>query len=350
MRIWVDFENTPHVLILKPLIEQLRRRNHQVVITARDCSQTIELANFFRFSAHRISHHHGKNRVNKVLGHASRICRLILFSRDKNFSIALSHGSRSQIIAAGMLKIPTFVLWDYEHASLSLIHRFIDRLVVPEILSVAAFNDRIDLSKIIRYPGIKEHIYVPNLMNNGSTLQELPLDKDKIIITIRPPATDAHYHRQQDGSNELMLEAIKHFSALDNAKIIVLARTKFQQEEITQFLKNNGNSNNIIFPTRAQNGIALIWNSDIVIGGGGTMNREAAVLDVPVYSIFRGKLGAVDRYLSETGRLKLVQSKQDLKKIPLIKRRRSSKPRLGQNKDLIDFIIDKIEETGMRGR
>jgi predicted glycosyltransferase len=349
MRIWVDFENTPHVLILKPLIEELQRRSHQVVITARDCSQTIELANFFKFKAHRISHHHGKNSVKKVLGHASRICRLILFSRGRNFSLALSHGSRSQIIAAGILKIPTFVLWDYEYASLSLINRFIDRLVVPDILSAEAFNHRIDSSKIIRYPGIKEHIYVANLINNGTTLPELPLDQDQIIVTIRPPATEAHYHKQQDGSNELLLEALKHFSAFNNIKIIVLARTKFQQEQITRFLEKNGNTNNIIFPSRAQNGIVLIWNSDLVISGGGTMNREAAVLDVPVYSIFRGKLGAVDRYLSETGRLKLIQSKQDLKKIQLIKRSRSTKPRLSQNKDLIDFIIDNIENTGMMG-
>ena len=350
MRIWADFENTPHVLILKPIIEELQRRNHQVFMTARDCSQTLELATFFKLKAHRISHHHGKKTVNKVLGHFSRIFRLVLFSRKKNISVALSHGSRSQIIAAGILKIPTFVMWDYEHASLSLIHRFIDRLVVPEVLSADAFEHYIDPSKIVNYPGIKEHIYVTNLINNGSTLQDLSLDHDKIIITIRPPAIDAHYHNHQDGGNELFFEALKHFSKFSNTTIIVLARTKFQQEEITKFIKNNGNSNNILFPTKAQNGIVLIWNSDIVIGGGGTMNREAAVLDVPAYSIFQGKLGAVDRYLNETGRLKLVQSKQDLKDIELIKRQRLPKPQLNQNRELIDFIVNKIIETGMMGR
>jgi predicted glycosyltransferase len=350
MRIWVDFENTPHVLILKPIIEELQRRNHQVFITARDCSQTIELANFFKMNAYRISHHHGKKTINKVLGHISRILRLILYSRNKDISVALSHGSRSQIIAAGILKIPTFVMWDYEYASLSFIHRFINRLVVPEVLSPEVFDHRIDPSKMINYPGIKEDIYVANLINNGSNLQELPLDPDKIIITIRPPAIDAHYHHHRDGSNELFLETLKYFSDFNNTTIIVLARTKFQQEEIAKCIKKNGNSNNIIFPTKAQNGIVLIWNSDILIGGGGTMNREAAVLDIPVYSIFQGKLGAVDRYLNETGRLKIIQSKQDLKKIKLIKRQRPPKPQLKENKELIAFIVNKILETGMMGR
>lgn len=350
MHIWVDFENTPHVLILKPIIEELQRRNHHVFMTARDCSQTLELANFFKLKAYRISHHHGKKTINKVLGHLSRIFRLVLYNRKKNISVALSHGSRSQIIAAGILKIPTFVMWDYEHASLSLIHRFIDRLVIPDVLSIEAFDNYIDPSKIIKYPGIKEHIYVMDLMNNGSTLQDLALDQNKIIITIRPPAIDAHYHIQQDGGNELFYEALKHFSQFNNTTIIVLARTKFQQEEITKFIKKNGNSNNILFPAKAQNGIVLIWNSDIIIGGGGTMNREAAVLEVPAYSIFQGKLGAVDRYLSETGRLKLIQSKHDLEQIKLTKRQRLPKPQLNQNKELIDFIVNKIIETGMKGR
>lgn len=350
MRIWVDFENTPHVLILKPIIEELQRRNHQLFITARDCSQTIELANYFKLNAYRISHHHGKKRINKVLGHLSRILRLLLFSRNKDISVALSHGSRSQIFAAGILKIPTFVMWDYEYASLSLIHRFIDRLVVPEVLSAESFNHQIAPSKILKYPGIKEHIYVTNLMNNGAALHELSLDPDKIIITIRPPAVDAHYYNHRDGSNELFLEALKYFSSFNHTVIIVLARTKFQQEEIIKFTQKNGNSQNIIFPPKAQNGIALIWNSDIVIGGGGTMNREAAVLNVPVYSIFQGKLGAVDRYLSKTGRLTIIQSKEDLQTINLIKRQRPQKPHLKENRDLINYIVEEIIETGMMGR
>ncbi len=350
MRIWVDLENTPHVLILKPIIEELQRRNHQVYVTARDCSQTIELANYFKMNAYRISHHHGKKMVNKVLGHFSRIFKLMAFGWNKDISVALSHGSRSQILAAGTLKIPTFVMWDYEYASLSLINRFIDRLAVPEVLPAEAFNHRIAASKILNYPGIKEHIYVANLINNGAILQDLPLDQNKIVVTIRPPAIDAHYHHQLDVSNDLFFEALKYFSKFKNTTIIVLARTKFQQAEILKFIQRNGVGNNIIFPTKAQNGILLIWNSDLVIGGGGTMNREAAVLNVPAYSIFQGKLGAVDRFLSETGRLKIIQSTQDLKSIPLVKRLHLPKPQLKENNELINYLVEKIIETGTRGR
>ena len=344
MRIWFDFENTPHVLILKPIIEELKRINHTIITTARDCSQTIELANYFNMNVERISHHHGKKLIKKVLGHISRISKLIRFIRTKDISIALSHASRSQIIAAKILGIPTFVMLDYEYVSLSIINHLIDRLAVPEVLSAESFDNRINRSKIIKYPGIKEHIYAGNLMSNGSTLNHLTLDQRKIIITIRPPAVEAHYHNHRDNSNELFYEALRYFSNYDT-EIVILARTKSQQEEIIHCALQNGNSNHIIFPEKVQNGLLLIWNSDIVIGGGGTMNREAAVLNVPVYSIFKGKLGAVDRYLNENGHLNIIRSKENFKQMRLTKRSRPERPPIKENKERIDYITQKIIET-----
>ncbi len=350
MRVWVDLENTPHVLILKPIIEELQRRNHEVLITARDCSQTIELANYFKLNAKRISHHHGKKTIYKVLGHCSRIVRLMWFCRNKEISVALSHGSRSQIIAAGLLHIPTFVMWDYEYASLSVIHRFIDRLAVPEILSLDVFKDRIATSKILKYPGIKENIYVSNLINNGVACPELQLDQRRVIVTIRPPATEAHYYQQAEDGDSLFYHALRHFSQFDDITIIVLARTKAQQKEILKAIGQDCDTKKIVFPAKAQNGIQLIWNSDIVISGGGTMNREAAVLNVPVYSIFQGKIGAIDRYLHQIGRLKIIQSAQDLRAIQPVKRIRPERPQLDDNRGLVNFIVDKVLETGMTGK
>lgn len=68
-------------------------------------------------------------------------------------------------------------------------------------------------------------------------------------------------------------------------------------------------------------GLNLIWYSDLVISGGGTMNREAAALGVPVYSIFRGKIGAVDHYLAEHGRLVLLERVEDIETKIVVQRR-----------------------------
>jgi predicted glycosyltransferase len=91
-------------------------------------------------------------------------------------------------------------------------------------------------------------------------------------------------------------------------------------------------------------GLNLIWNSDLVVSGGGTMNREAAALGVPVYSIFRGNVGAVDQHLSEKGRLVLIQSVADVSaKIHLVRRQRRPVADVA-SRSTLHFIVDTIEE------
>jgi hypothetical protein len=43
------------------------------------------------------------------------------------------------------------------------------------------------------------------------------------------------------------------------------------------------------------------------------MNREAAVLGTPVWSIFEGKMGAVDELLAREGRLRFLKDLQEVK-------------------------------------
>lgn len=346
MRIWVDFENSPHVLILKPIIEELQQRQHQVIMSARDCSQTIELTRLFKLDATRISHHHGRQRFKKLLGHISRIARLMRFIHGQSIDVALSHGSRSQIIAAGLSGLPTFVLWDYEYASLAVIHRYINRLAVPEVIGVEAFRNQIDLAKIIQYPGIKEQIYAGRLLGQYALDQDFLKADDNIIVTIRPPAFDAHYIHHEAKAETLFQEALRFLSHQPKVRIVVLPRTRFQEQRIKRYVQEYCQSAPIIFPKQAANGLNIIWQSDIIIGGGGTMNREAAVLGVPVFSIFPGKLGAVDRFLQQSGRLKVIRNEDDLKAIKLQKRQRSSQPLEPGNGKLMDFLIEKILATG----
>ena len=74
------------------------------------------------------------------------------------------------------------------------------------------------------------------------------------------------------------------------------------------------------------------------------MNREAAALGVPVYSIFRGAIGAVDRHLCANDRLILVESLEDVdSRIRLVKRSRKSISQVTSRRTLCQ-IVDYIEE------
>jgi hypothetical protein len=111
----------------------------------------------------------------------------------------------------------------------------------------------------------------------------------------------------------------------------------------------------IIIPDQVLNGLDLIWHSDFVVSGGGTMNREAAALGVPVYSIFRGRIGAVDRYLAENGRLILIETVEDVRsKIRPIRRLKGKEANLGGRvalEQIVTAIEEVIEESaGMNGK
>ena len=67
MRIWVDLTNSPHVLVLRPIVEVLRAQGHEVQITARDFAQTLDLLEDAELEHTVVGPSHGgASRVSKV--------------------------------------------------------------------------------------------------------------------------------------------------------------------------------------------------------------------------------------------------------------------------------------------
>ena len=336
-RVWIDLDNSPHVPFFKPIIEELRKRGHEVVITARDCFQVCGLADLVKLDYRKIGRHYGKNPLMKVAGLLIRSAQLTPTALSKKPDIAVSHGSRSQVMTAAALGIPSVVIADYEFTQTVARPTYV---VVPELIpdgSVKGFS-----KSFFKYPGIKEDVYVPDFVPDPSILGELGISDGELVVTIRPPATEAHYHNPE--SELLFEETINFIGGQENTRMVILPRNEIKQ---TAWVKSNWSewcrSRKIIFPEHVVDGLNLIWHSDLVISGGGTMNREAAALGVPVYSIFRGKIGAVDHYLSENGRLILLESPEDVrKKISLSRSRRAGTPE-NLNSRALDRIVEIIE-------
>jgi hypothetical protein len=229
------------------------------------------------------------------------------------------------------------VIADYEHTQAVARPTYV---IVPEMIpdsSVKGYS-----KAVLKYPGIKEDVYVPDFKPDPSILKDLGIQEDEILVTIRPPATEAHYHNPE--SERLFEETLNFLGEQENVRMVILPRNEKKQ---TAWVKSNWSvlcdSRKIIIPEHVVDGLNLIWHSDLVISGGGTMNREAAALGVPVYSIFRGKIGAVDRYLSENGRLVLLETVQDVrKKIILNKRLRADKID-NSNRKALGKIVEHIE-------
>jgi hypothetical protein len=336
-KVWIDLENTPHIPFFKPIMDELNKRGYEGFFTARDAYQVIDLADRFGLEYKKIGHHYGKNKILKVLGLVIRSLELLPTIIRQKPAIAVSHGSRTQLVAARLMGIPSLTLFDYEHTQ-GLIFIKPTYLMAPDI--IPNNSTKISVEIFSQYPGIKEDVYVASFIPDPSIKSDLKIDDEKLVVAIRPPATEAHYFCQ--ASEELFEASMTFLLQKEETQLVLLPRNKKQEEVIVETWPSEVASGKIIIPDHAVNGLDLMWYSDLVISGGGTMNREAAALGVPVYSIFRGTIGAVDNYLSQKGRLILLEGPDDLRtKINLVKRDKTFSPKQGQ-KQALNAIVNKI--------
>jgi uncharacterized protein len=336
-KIWIDLDNSPHVPFFMPIMEELNRRGYQVLLTARDSYQVCELLRLYHLPCKVIGGHWGRNRLLKMLGTCLRAVRLLPFIARHKPDLAVSHGSRAQVLAGFLLRVRTLTMYDYEFTSgIPLVRS--QWLGAPEYLPDSLeYKSR---SRMFKYPGLKEDVYVPRFQPDPAFRKQLGISPDDLMILVRPPATEAHYHNPEA---EILFEAaMRLFMEQEKTRVVLLPRNGRQSAELHAAWQEWIAERKIVIPQHAMDGLNLIWSSDLVVSGGGTMNREAAALGIPVYSIFRGTIGAVDKYLASQNRLVLIENVEDVRtKIAL--KHRQFENRDPNNRSLtLPFIVDQI--------
>lgn len=335
LRIWIDVDNSPHVPFFSPLIKEMEKMGCEVTITARDCFQTCGLLDMSGREYFKIGRHYGKNLFLKIAGLVIRAFQLYLFGRGKEFSVAVGHGSRSLILAAFLLRVPMVNMFDYEYSKFG---PFLNRLATKQLLPALIPDFAVDhVKNVVKYPGLKEEVYIGDFKPDDSIYDRLGIDSQKVVVTVRPPATEAHYH--QANSEEIYNSVIDYLRCQEDITVVVLPRNEKQRKYIEEL--SGDDESNIIIPECVVNGLNLLWHSDLVISGGGTMNREAAALGVPVYSIFGSEIGAIDKYLAASGRLELINKPEDVYQIK-IKKSEGYACSYQKRQDLVDFLINEI--------
>jgi uncharacterized protein len=335
--VWFDLENSPHVPFFVPIIEEITKRGHNVVVTGRDCFQVAELVKLYNLDCKVIGRHYGKRRIMKLSGLLYRSLQLAPTVLREKPDLAVSHGSRSQLIASYLLRIPHLLLLDYEFVhGLGPVKP--DWVMVPDVIPTNGI--KFQSSHVLKYPGIKEDVYIERFAPDASLRAKLGCSEQDILVVMRPPANEAHYHNPQ--SDELYKASIALLSKHSNAKVVLLPRNGNQAAAARQMWPDLISSGKVFIPDQVIDGRNLIWNSDLVISGGGTMNREAAALGVPVYSIFRGETGAVDKFLAREGRLELIESVDEVPTKIMLRRRNNSSTQDQPQRRALEVIADTI--------
>jgi uncharacterized protein len=334
--VWIDIDNSPHVPFFLPIISELEKRGYKLILTARNLYQVSDLLQFYHLPCKIIGGSYGKHKVLKVLGNLMRSVQLIPTANQRP-ALGVSHGSRAQVLACRAMGVPTVMMHDYEH---SIKTGFIepDWTIMPDLIPDNAMTD--ETERILKYPGLKEDVYVLGFKPDMNILLALGIEHGDLVITLRPPATEAHYHNPE--AEVLFAATLRWLEDKPHVRVVTLPRNAKQRDEIKRDWPHLIKSGRMIIPDVPVDGLNLVWFSDLVISGGGTMNREAAALGVPVYSIFRGKIGAVDHYLASHGRLTLIETVDELqKKIALVPWRRPASPDVN-NRPALKSIVDNI--------
>jgi len=332
VKVWVDMTASAHVLVFRPLIQLLRARGDEVEITARDYAQTLQLLELHGLEATVIGRHGGRSRTGKARSLFSRLHALRTWARPRGFDLALAHGSHELTVSARRLGIPSGTTHDYEFATVQhqLGMRAATRVVVPESIPperLERFGVR--PPKLQRYPGLKEEYYLSDFDPDPRVLELLGVDRSRILVVLRPPPDVSLYHRH---SNPLFPQTLDFLGAHPEVQAVVLPRTEEQREFVREL-----DLPSMVVPDRAVDAQSLIALADVVVSAGGTMNREAAALGVPVYTTYGGRLGGVDEQLIREGRLKPLT---DPRALELVKRQDASGTRVRREPQLmLDLLL-----------
>ncbi|HRX51239.1 MAG TPA: DUF354 domain-containing protein [Candidatus Krumholzibacteria bacterium] len=336
MRIWFDADNGPHVLIMNPLVRELRARGHEVLFTARDRTSTCELLDLYGHGYRRVGGEFGKGKLAKMGGTLKRAAALAAAMRGAGAQVSFGHGSRALPFASKLLGVPTVTMYDYEWVDPRIFNRLCRTILMPAVIDAERCREAgIDAARVTGYPGYKEELYLAErALEPKPVAADLGLTPERIHVLLRPPATSAHYHNPT--AEKLLDRLLDQLSGRDDVELVYLARGKDQMA----FLKPH-DVRRVIVPQRVYDGPSLVAAMDLMMSGGGTMTREAAILGVPSYSFFQGREGRVDEALTGEGRLIMLHEDTDTA-VAVRVEKRSGPVGVPDNGPLVRFIADAI--------
>lgn len=343
MRVWVDCTAAAHPIVLRPIIGGLADRGHEVEVTAREYGQTVGILERLGIEHEVVGAHAGASTLAKGAAVGTRSARLLRWAQGRGFDLALAHGSVDIAVVGALLRVPTVQMQDYEWAGLQrkLSWRAARRVIVPDAIPI----ERLEASgasqaKLVRYPGLKEDYYLAGFSPDPAALADLALwdgfarartSDERLLVVVRPPPESSAYHHD----NPLYEGVVERLAADPRITAVVIPRTERQRADLATRAEPS-----LVVPDHAVDAQSLIAFADLVVGAGGTMNREAVALGTPVYTIFSGRMGAVDEALIAAGSLRELTGADALELRP-----REAEPGVRNPRDparLVDAVLGAV--------
>jgi predicted glycosyltransferase len=304
-RVWFDIKNSPEVLFFRPILRRLADAGVETTVSSRDFAQTRALLAHYGIPATPIGRHGGGSLLGKGVNLVRRSVAVTWFGRGSAASQTVSIGSNDLSIASRFLGLHNTVIQDYEYATLEhqVNFRLADKVMFPDVVPLDTLVGLgMDPRRYRPIRGIKEQVTLADFEPEAGVLERLGLEPRRPVAVMRPPATMSLYNRGM--SSPLIDGVLEHLGRTDT-QIVMLPRSP---DQAAAYSRRPG----VIVPPDVVDGPSLMFFADVVIGAGGSMNREAALLGVPTWTIFAGRMGAVDRMLIDDGRMNALERPEQI--------------------------------------
>ena len=331
MKIWIDVTNTPHVNVLMPIYRHLQRQGHEIIVTARDFSETVPLLRKNNIQPLIIGNHKGKSRIKKVFGLLGRYMDLLL--QVPTFDIAFSLGGSYTSVVAWLRRKPSITFSDNDFTT----HKFVTFLfssyfIFPSYLKYQAAQKKYHIKdeQIKTFDGFKEDIYIADYKVDEHFLEQLPWEE---YITIRPENLKAAYVPK-----DAVTIVPQLFEVFKTENILFLPR--YDEEK-----KMAEGYPNIWYPSSPLSGLDVCYYTKAMLTGAGTFAREAALLGVPAVSFFpRKEFLTVDVVLQEQGKEFKSRSAEEIKRyVDDAVKRTSEKVSVERSKKVLAEVLQIID-------
>ncbi len=333
MKIWIDISNAPHVRFFNDVIKYFESEGEDVLVTGRKFGDIHKLMDVYGIEFTSVGKH-GVTLEEKLKESADRVVELADLISGEKFDVALSKHSIELPRVAFGLGIPSLFVLDNEHAVAAnkLTLPLCNRIITPNIIDMwKLMQYGADPNKILSYNGTSELMHFNNFECNENIFDDLGIDLPlQKTILMRPEPSLASYLNTDCNKSVLspVVDVLKEY-----ANILILPRFK-EQAQIFEGIKNV----TILKPPVDTS--SIIKKVDLVIGAGGTMNREAAILQTPVISCYPGTTLSVDQFYVNQGLMYRNTDLDDIIDKALKFIVNPSKPKELKTDNLFDIIIE----------
>jgi predicted glycosyltransferase len=307
MKVWLDILTPKQANFFGELQHRLNTKGFKTFVTTREYREVNELLELRGIKAVQVGRYGGGDLKDKLVESSNRVSALATLVEQQEPDVAISFSSPEAARVAFGLRMPHYCVSDSPHAEAvcKLTIPLSQKLFTPWVIPVHAWTRYgITTRDVVRYRALDPTVWLADYKSNPKSLDGLKLDVSRPVIVVRTPEEFASY--LNDRSSSLSNKATDIVGKIldlegEGLQVVILPRYTVQGE---RFRKRFGDR--VIVPEHIIDATSLIRVSSVLVGGGGTMTAEAALLGVPAISYYPGDPTFVERFLMNYGLVERV--------------------------------------------